>query len=102
MGKPEEYVEGYLRKRVTAAGGQCWKWVAPGKSGVPDRVVVLAGRVVFVETKAPGGKPRPLQLVRHRELRAAGADVRVFDTREQVDALVAELTTTAEEGTLAA
>lgn len=102
MGKPEEYVEGYLRRRVMAAGGECWKWTSPGKSGVPDRVVVLAGQVVFVETKAEGKKPRPLQLVRHRELRAAGADVRVIDTREQVNDLITELTTNANEGNQAA
>lgn len=102
MGKAEEHVEGYLRRRVEAAGGTCPKWVAPGKVGVPDRIVVLLGRVVFVETKAPGGKPRPIQLARHRELRAAGADVRVIDTRDQVDDLIRELTTVPEEGARAA
>lgn len=102
MGKPEEYVEGYLRKRVMAAGGQCWKFTSPGKSGVPDRVVVLAGRTVFVETKALGKKPRPLQLARHREIRAAGGDVRVMDTRGQVDDLITELTAVTEEGHQAA
>lgn len=92
MGKAEEHVEGYLRRRVEAAGGMCPKWVAPGKTGVPDRIVILDGHVVFIETKAPGGSPSAIQRVRHRELRAAGADVRVIDSREQVDALLTELT----------
>lgn len=102
MGKAEEYVEGYLRDRVKVAGGTCPKWVSPGKRGVPDRIVILDGHVVFVETKARGGTPSPLQLVRHRELRAAGADVRVIDTRAQVDDLIRELTASQTEGVIAA
>ena len=104
MGKAENYVETYLYDRVKRAGGLCPKWVSPAWNGVPDRIVFLGGRQVFVETKAPGKKPRPLQLVRHNELRAAGADVRVIDTRQQVDDLIAELTasTSALEGAIAA
>lgn len=94
MGKAEDYVEGYLYDRVKARGGMCLKFTS-GISGVPDRIVILNGRTVFVETKAPGGKPRRLQLVRHQEMRTAGADVRVIDTRPQVDDLVDELTDSA-------
>lgn len=95
MGKAENYVEGYLFKRVKAAGGMCLKFIS-SINGVPDRCVILDGRVVFVETKAPSGAPRKLQLVRHREMRVAGADVRVVDTRTLVDDLVAELTNVVE------
>jgi hypothetical protein len=90
MGKAEFYVEGYLVRRVKAAGGMCLKFLS-GITGVPDRIVILAGRTLFVETKAPGGDPSPLQRVRIREMREASADVRVIDTREQVDDLVTEL-----------
>jgi hypothetical protein len=78
----EAKVEAALVKAVTAAGGICWKWPATARAGVPDRIVVLGGRVAFVELKRPGEKPRPLQLDVHRRLRAAGADVRVIDTVE--------------------
>lgn len=90
MGKAENYVEGYLYKRVKAHRGMCMKFIS-GITGVPDRIVVLAGRTVFVETKAPGETARRLQEVRHSEIRAAGGDVRVIDTREQVDVFVAEM-----------
>lgn len=91
MGKAENYVERYLFKRVKAAGGMCLKFTS-SINGVPDRCVILDGRTVFVETKAPGKDPRRLQLIRHQEMRAAGGDVRVIDTRSEVDALVDELT----------
>jgi hypothetical protein len=90
MGKAENYVEGYLKKRTEAHGGMCLKFTS-GVTGVPDRIVLLAGHTVFVETKAPGGQPRRLQLHRHGEMRAAGGDVRVIDSRPKVDALLEEL-----------
>ncbi len=91
MGKAEGYIEGYLVKRVKACAGMCLKFTS-GINGVPDRIVILNGHTVFVETKAPGEEPRKLQLVRHSQMRAAGGDVRVIDTREQVDDLIDELT----------
>lgn len=90
MGQPESYVEKYLYKHVLRRGGMCLKFES-GINGVPDRVVILAGRTVFVETKAKGEKPRRLQEVQIERMRAAGADVRVADTRELVDALLDEL-----------
>lgn len=59
----ERDIEGKLRKRVKAYGGRCLKWVSPGESGVPDRIVLLpGGRIIFVETKRPqGGKLSKLQ-----------------------------------------
>ena len=63
MNKLEKDIEQKLRKMVESRGGQCLKWVCPGWSGVPDRIVLLpGGRVVFVETKRPkGGKLSELQ-----------------------------------------
>lgn len=59
----ERDIEQKLRKKVEACGGKCLKWVCPGWSGVPDRIVLLpGGRVIFVETKRPkGGRLSPLQ-----------------------------------------
>lgn len=50
----EKDIERKLRKKVEAFGGCCLKWVCPGWSGVPDRIVLLpGGRVIFCETKRP-------------------------------------------------
>ena len=59
----EKDIEKKLRLSVTKHGGHCLKWVCPGWSGVPDRIVLLpGGRVVFAELKRPkGGKLNALQ-----------------------------------------
>lgn len=59
----EKDIERRLRQKVEACGGKCLKWVCPGWSGVPDRIVLLpGGRIHFVETKRPkGGKVSALQ-----------------------------------------
>lgn len=88
MGKAEDYVEKYLKKQTEAAGGLCYKFTS-GVNGVPDRIIVLSGHTVFIETKAPKGKnPRRLQLVQHRRIRDCGGEVHVISTREQVDELI--------------
>ncbi len=52
----EKDIEQKLRKTVEKHGGMCLKWVCPGWSGVPDRIVLLPGaRIYFVETKRPKG-----------------------------------------------
>ncbi len=39
----------------------CYKFTSPGRSGVPDRMFIKNGKVVFLEMKAPGKSPTPLQ-----------------------------------------
>lgn len=54
--KLEKDIERKLREQVEARGGKCLKWVCPGWSGVPDRIVLMpGGRIYFVETKRPKG-----------------------------------------------
>lgn len=53
----EAALEKKLKKRIEDKGGLCLKWVSPGCTGVPDRIVLLpGGRVIFVEVKRPGVK----------------------------------------------
>ena len=52
----EKDIEKKLRQKVESLGGRCLKWVCPGWSGVPDRIILLPGaRIYFVETKRPKG-----------------------------------------------
>ena len=89
----ESAIEKYLIKSVKAVGGKCYKFVCPGHVGAPDRICLFpGGRIFFVETKAPGGKPRPSQLAFHRELAALGVTVRVIDTRDKVNDFIGEVT----------
>lgn len=55
--------------------------------GWPDRIFLLpCGQLLFVEFKRPvGGKFEPLQERIHAKLKALGFQVRVWNTKEQVD-----------------
>ncbi|MCR5262976.1 MAG: VRR-NUC domain-containing protein [Clostridiales bacterium] len=88
----EREIEHKLVKAVRAAGGLCPKLVSPGFDGMPDRMVLLpGGKLTFVEVKAPGKVPRPLQVVRHRQLRALGFRVYVIDSVEQIGGILDEI-----------
>lgn len=53
----ESAVEQNICRQVKNLGGVAWKWVSPGRSGVPDRICIFpSGRIVFVELKRPGLK----------------------------------------------
>lgn len=81
----ERNIESKLVNAVRAKGGMCLKLISPGMDGMPDRIVLLPGaRKGFVEVKAPGKKPRPLQLKRHEQLRNLGFHVFVLDDPEQI------------------
>ena len=45
------------------------------KRGVPDLIVIRAGKTFALELKAPGGRVSPSQQTAHQEMRAAGAEV---------------------------
>ncbi|MFW9159096.1 VRR-NUC domain-containing protein [Corynebacterium striatum] len=87
----EQFIESQLKKAVEASGGLCWKLVCPGTTGVPDRICLMNSRSVFVELKAPGKKPRPIQLRRMNQLRQQGFTTLVVDSvdaiQEVLDAL---------------
>ena len=87
MTKLEKEIEAALRKAVAAAGGKCLKWVCPGWSGVPDRIVLLpGGRIVFVETKRPkGGKLSAMQKWWRDELWAMGFEYATVWNDKDVD-----------------
>ena len=90
----EKEIEKKLRLAVKQVGGICLKLVSPGFDGMPDRMVLLPNeRIGFVEVKARGKKPRPLQLSRHRLLRRLGFRVYVLDNAEQIGGILDEIRT---------
>ena len=57
----EKVIEHHLVMETEKAGGKAVKLVSPSFAGMPDRLILLAdGKMGFVEVKAPGQKPRPL------------------------------------------
>ena len=88
----ERQIESKLIFAVKAEGGMCPKLISPGTDGMPDRMVLLPeARIGFVEVKAPGQKPRPLQERRHAQLRDLGFMVFVLDDAEQIPEIIAEV-----------
>ena len=88
----EKIIERKLTAAVKKHGGLCPKFVSPGFDGMPDRLLLLpGGRFSFVEVKAPGEKPRPLQLARHELLRALGFRVYILDSMAQIEKIISEM-----------
>lgn len=85
----EKEVEKKLVQAVKARGGICLKWVSPGFDGMPDRIVFLPkGKIGFVEVKAPGERPRPLQKARHGMLQRLRFLVFVLDKPEEIGGIL--------------
>lgn len=79
----EDSIEKHLVSEVQKIGGIAYKFVSPGRRGVPDRLVALPnGKIIFVECKAPGEKPTPYQLREHARLFALGHQVIVLDSQD--------------------
>lgn len=91
----EKSIEEKLVEAVKAAGGVCWKFTSPGTAGVPDRIVLMpSGKIAFVEVKAPGKTPRPLQRLRIKTLRRLGFKTFVLDSPDQIGGIIDEVQTT--------
>ena len=89
----EREIEHELIRRIKAVGGLAPKWVSPGLDGVPDRIVLMpGGRIAFAELKAPGKKPRPLQVKRKRQLESLGFRVYVIDSPDVISGILNEIT----------
>lgn len=88
----EADIERYFVRCVKTRGGRTLKFSSPSSAGVPDRILLLpGGRVLFVEFKAPGQKPRPLQQVVFRQFAGLGSPVTILDSREAVDRYLEEV-----------
>lgn len=85
----ESSIEKRLVTEVERVGGWCLKLPAIHNAGLPDRICLFpGGRILFVELKAPGKKPRKIQLFMHRKIRALGFRVEVVDTPEQIKKII--------------
>ena len=90
----EKTIEQKLTKTAKERGGVALKFVSPGFDGMPDRIVLLpGGHFGFVEVKAPGKAPRPLQLARHALLMRLGYKVYVLDDIKQIGEILDDIQT---------
>ncbi len=85
----EKQIEQKLAKRVKALGGIALKLNPLGMDGIPDRLILLPkGIAFFVETKAPGKKPRALRVNRMKQLERLGFACFVLDDDKQLDEVI--------------
>ena len=88
--KREKEVEAYLRKTIRRHEGLPYKFVSPGRRGVPDRVPVIPcfdPSIQFIEVKAPGKEPEDYQEREHERIRKAGGIVHIVENKEEIDDL---------------
>ena len=88
----EKSIEARLSKAARKLGGLSLKLYSPSYVGMPDRIVLLpGGTCAFVEVKAPGKRPRAVQLRRHSELRGLGFRVYVLDDPADIGRILGEI-----------
>ena len=110
MGKRENKVERYLKKKIVERNGISRKWVSPGVDGVTDQICLIpmpvykmmqkldkldpfatVADVYFGEVKTVDGRVSPVQEREHARLRSVGAQVRITSGAAEVDDLMDEL-----------
>ena len=88
----EKTVESKFTSAVKAKGGLAVKFTSPKFNGMPDRLVMFpGGRIAFVEVKAPGETPRPLQRSRLKLLRRLGFKAFVLDNTSDIPKIIEEV-----------
>lgn len=80
-GESEKVIERKLAEQIKSLGGISIKLLSDYITGLPDRLCLLPGsKIVFVELKSTGQKPRKSQLFWHDKLRKLGFRVEVIDS----------------------
>lgn len=91
----EKTIEKHLTTTLRKQGCHAIKLNDPRQSGLPDRLILTPnGKTYFVELKAPGKKPRPLQQLWLDKLTHAGFTCYVVDTKKKADEVIHEILTT--------
>lgn len=81
----EKLIEKTLNAEVTKMRGWSLKLPCVYVAGLPDRMVLLPGGVVFfAEIKSTGKKATPIQKLVHKKIRDLGFSVYVIDSLEQL------------------
>lgn len=89
MKESEKLIERNLSKAIKKLGGMCFKFVPKFFTGLPDRICLLPGGVVFfVETKSTGDTLRPRQKLVRNLLENLGFKVYKVDSTEDIKNIV--------------
>lgn len=82
----EKRLEQKLVEEVRKRGGIAYKFISPGRAGVPDRLVILPfNKIGFVEVKRPGkGKLRKIQKREIERLQGLGCKCYLLDDPDKL------------------
>ena len=85
MIESEKALERKLNKMVNTLGGLNIKLLSTLFTGLPDRMVLLPGGVIFFcEVKTTGNLPTKIQRFVHDKIRALGFRVHVVDCSDDI------------------
>ncbi len=85
----EKLIERKLVESCKLNNGLCIKLLSNFFIGLPDRMCLFpGGKIIFVELKTTGQKPRKSQILVHNQLQKLGFKVFVVDTTEQIIELI--------------
>jgi len=85
----ERDIENALGRYAKKLGCIYYKFTSPARRSVPDRMVIGPhGEIVFIELKAPGKKPTPLQLREIKLLQSQGCSAEWVDNVDDGKALI--------------
>jgi hypothetical protein len=82
----ESEIEKYFVWTVQRMGGTAYKFKSPNHRGVADRIACLPdGSTWFVELKAPGGRPSPLQKLFAARMKELGQNYTILWSKTEID-----------------
>ena len=86
----ESAIEAKVRRYCIREGLVCYKFTSPSYNGVPDRLILGRGKVMFLELKSAKGKLTALQQRELDRIRAAGVTADVAYSYEQAIQIIAD------------
>lgn len=87
----ESEIEKKLVREIRKMGGMAYKFVSPGNTGVPDRIVILPGVITFVELKTETGRLSPGQKRQIGKLQDLGMKVVVLHGMKELEEFLNEI-----------
>ena len=86
MKEREKTLEKKLKDKVHNLGGWCIKISAAWIVGLPDRLCLMPGGVLFfAEVKSTGKKPTHIQTRIHDRIRGLGFRVEIIDNSQKIE-----------------
>lgn len=91
MPAKESAIERNICEYAKRNGCLVFKFTSPGHRGVPDRMIIKDGKVLFLEVKREGKRPTLLQVKCINELRKGGVFAQWTDSADEGKQMVFEL-----------